>query len=179
MLNWLKLDNMNKVLIFIGAITIICFSCKKEEPLALPFEEQRTIDSTAVENYLVENNIENVLKDCYTVIVTPGEICDGYVSYVLHEEGNGLTPLLSDNIKVSYSGRLMDTDVEFDANDTIDFSLSGLIAGWQVVLLDMQEGDSVTMYIPAVYGYGFAGSGENIPSNANLIFEMRLHKINQ
>lgn len=179
MLNWLKLDNMNKILFFIIAIAFMGFSCKEEEPVALPFEEQRTIDSTAVENYLAENNIENVLKDCNTVIVIPGEICDGYVSYVLHEEGIGLTPLLSDNIKVSYTGRLMDTGVEFDANDTIDFHLGGLISGWKAVLLDMQEGDSVTMYIPATYGYGFSGSGEDIPSNANLIFEMRLHKINQ
>lgn len=170
---------MNKILFLIGAVAFIGFSCKEEEPVALPFEEQRTIDSTAVENYLIDNNITNVLKDCNTVIVEPGAICDGYVSYVLHEEGTGLGPLLSDNIKVSYTGRLMDTGVEFDANDTIDFYLGGLIPGWQAVLLDMQEGDSVTMYIPSVYGYGFSGSGDNIPSNANLIFEMKLHQVNQ
>lgn len=170
---------MNKIIFLISAVTFLGFSCKEEEPVALPFEEQRTIDSLAVENYLMENNITNVLKDCNTVIVIPGEVCDGYVSYVLHAEGNGLTPLLSDNIKVSYTGRLMDTGIEFDANDTIDFNLGSLISGWQAVLLDMQEGDSVTMYIPSVYGYGFSGSGDNIPSNANLIFEMKLHQVNQ
>lgn len=169
---------MNKLLILIVIISFIGFSCKEDEPVALPFAEQRTIDSTAIENFLIDNGITNVIKDCNTVIVTSGEPCDGYVSYVLHEEGNGLTPLLSDNIEVSYTGRLMDTGVEFDANDTIDFFLSGLISGWQAVLLDMQEGDSVTMYIPSGYGYGFAGSGDNIPSNANLIFEMKLHKVN-
>lgn len=171
---------MNKLLIGLVAVSIIGFSCNKEEdPVALPFNEQLTIDSTAIENYLTENSISNVLKDCNTVVVPIGEVCDGYVSYVLHEEGNGLTPLLSDYIQVSYTGRLMDTEEEFDANDSIDFYLGGLISGWQAVLLDMQEGDSVTMYIPSGFGYGFSGSGDNIPSNANLIFEMRLHKVNQ
>ncbi len=170
---------MNKILISLLAVSFIGFSCDKEENLvALPFNEQLTIDSLIVENYLIDKGISNVLKDCFTgnSIDDP---CDGYVSYVLHEEGNGLTPLSTDNIQVSYKGSLMDTGVEFEAKDTVNFNLGGLIAGWRVVLLDMQEGDSVTMYIPSGLAYGFAGSGDNIPSNANLIFEMKLHKVNQ
>jgi FKBP-type peptidyl-prolyl isomerase-like protein len=169
---------MSKILFLIIAVSFLGYACKKEEPKALPFEEQRSIDSIAIEQYLIDNNISNILKDCNTVFVPTGEICDGYVSYVLHEEGIGLTPPdANTKIIVSYTGRLMTTNEQFDANDTIEFNLAGLIPGWQAVLLDMQEGDSVTMYIPSVYGYGFKGT-TNIPSNANLIFEMKLHQVN-
>lgn len=171
---------VNRILVLLVAISFVGYACKKEEdPTALPFEEQRTIDSTAIENYLLENNITNVLKDCNTVVVPSGEICDGYISYVLHEEGDGLVPPgVNVDVLVSYKGRLMDTDVEFDASDSAVFRISGLIAGWQAVLLDMQEGDSVTMYIPSSYGYGFNGLPPDIPSNANLIFDMRLKQVN-
>jgi len=170
---------MNKLLILLIAVSFIGFSCKKDEEVPpLPFSEQRTIDSLAVANYLEDNNITNVLKDCYTVEVDPGNDCEGYVNYVLHQEGAGLIPpSVNAKIEVSYTGRLMDTGVEFDTNDSIQFTLSNLISGWQVILLDMQEGDSVTMYIPSVYAYGSNGSGDKVPANANLIFEMKLHRV--
>ncbi len=155
-------------------------ACKKKEdpkPPALPFEEQLAIDLDIIDTYLADNGIINVLKDCNTVKTPTGEPCKGYVSYVVHEEGNGLTPpSLNTQVVVSYKGRLLSNGTQFDANDSVTFSLGALIAGWQAVLLDMQEGDSVTMYIPSGYGYGYKGSGD-IPSNANLIFDMKLHTV--
>ena len=170
---------MNKILILLIAVSLIGFSCKKDEEVpALPFAEQRSIDSLAISNYLVDNNITNVLKDCYTVVPELGSDCSGYVNYVLHQEGTGLFPPSANaKIEVSYSGRLMNTGAEFDANDSIQFTIGSLITGWQVVLLDMQEGDSVTMYIPSVYAYGVNGSGDKVPANSNLIFEMKLHRV--
>lgn len=169
---------MNRILILLAGVVFIGFSCKEDEVPALPFSEQLTIDSTAIENYLLENGITNVLKDCYTGEIKTGPLCDGYVSYVLHEEGTGLVPPdVNVDILVSYRGRLMDTGEEFDANDTIEFRLGNLISGWQVVLLDMHEGDSVTIYIPSGYAYGSQGTSD-IPANANLIFEMKLHQVN-
>lgn len=143
-------------------------SCKKEEDPGIPFEEQLSLDSAAIVSYLDENNITDAQIDR-----------SGYVWYVLHEEGNGLAPIVTDSIEVSYAGRLMDTDFEFDAGEHSEFKLNYLITGWQLVLLDMQEGDSVTMYIPSGYAYGTNGSGEDIPANANLIFDMRLHRVFQ
>jgi len=132
-----------------------------------------------IDNYLIDNNIENVLKDCRTI--KDDEVpCKGYVSYVSLEEGDGLfPPYLSTKITVSYVGRLLDTGEEFEAKDSVQFTLGNLIQGWQAVLLDMQEGDSVTMYIPSGYGYGYKEKTTNgIPSNANLIFDMKLHQVN-
>jgi len=159
---------------------MLIVACKEEPgPAALPFNEQLAIDLEIIDNYLIENNIQNILKDCRTV--EGDEVpCTGDISYVLLEEGSGLIPPnFSTKITVSYVGRFLDTGEQFDAKDTVEFTLGGLIAGWQILLLDMQEGDSVTMYIPSGYGYGYKEKTTNgIPSNANLIFDMKLHKVN-
>lgn len=159
---------MRAFFVFLLATTFWIASCKKEEEEGIPFEEQLALDSAAIADYLTENNITNTQTDK-----------SGYVWYVLHEEGNGVAPLSSDSIEVSYEGRLMDTDFEFDAGEHVEFRLSSLITGWQVVLTEMQEGDSVTMYIPSGLAYGTNGSGDDIPANANLIFDMRLHRVFQ
>jgi len=171
---------MKTVFIFFIAVLMITLSCKKEEEVpSIPFDEQLAIDLEIIDTYLVDNNIENVLKDCRTDDVPFGQPCEGYVSYVQHVEGDGLTPPnLGTKVKVSYVGRLLSTGVVFDENDTVDFTLGGLITGWQAILLDMQEGDSVTMYIPSGYAYGTSGKGDDIPANSNLIFDMKLHQVN-
>jgi len=170
---------MNKLLIGLVAVSFIVFACDKEEDaVALPFNEQLTIDSTIIENYFLENNITDVLYDCYTGSITE-EPCDGYVSYILQEEGSGLfPPSPSASVVVSYQGKFLETGKEFESNPNIEFTIEHLIAGWQVMLLNMREGDSVTIYIPSGYGYGFTGSANNIPSNTNLIFEMKLIQVN-
>ncbi len=171
---------INKVFILLVAVSFVAFACKDDDPVPVPFAEQRTADSTAIEKYFDDNGITNVLYDCFTGTVID-EPCNGYVSYVMREESTLTDPLtpphVNVNINVSYTGRLMDTGEQFDANDNIEFPLSNLILGWQVVLLSMQEGDSVTMYIPSGYAYG-ANETNGIPANSNLIFEMKLHQVN-
>ena len=158
---------MRVLLIFLLGVVLFS-SCKKEEDVGLPFNEQLSLDSAAIADYLTENNITNVIVDR-----------TGYINYVLHDETNGVIPQVSDSIEVTYIGRLMDSGEEFDAGGHVEFRVNGLITGWQLVLTEIHEGDSVTMYIPSGYAYGTNGSGDKIPANANLIFNMRLHRVFQ
>lgn len=158
---------MRVLLIFLLGVVLFS-SCKKEEDVGLPFNEQLSLDSAAIADYLTENNITNVIVDR-----------TGYINYVLHDETNGVIPQVSDSIEVTYIGRLMDSGEEFDAGEHVEFRVNGLITGWQLVLTEIHEGDSVTMYIPSGYAYGTNGSGDKIPANANLIFNMRLHRVFQ
>lgn len=144
---------------------LISFSCKKDEAPSISFDEQLALDSAIIANYLEANNITNVVTDR-----------TGYVKYVIHDDYSGVTPILSDSVEVSYSGRLLDSGVEFDSGEHSKFLVNGLITGWKIVLTEIQEGDSVTVYIPSGYAYGANGSGDKIPANANLIFDMRLHR---
>ena len=87
-----------------------------------------------------------------------------------------LVPEVSWIVKVDYVGNLL-TDPNgppFDQNQGIEFILSQLIVGWQIMLTQYGEGTTLTLYIPSGYAYGFAGRPGSIPSNANLIFDITL-----
>jgi len=171
---------MKNSIILILLLVVVGISCKKDQEVPpLPFAEQLAIDLQIIDTYLEENDIQNILKDCRTGDVNTPPNCNGDVSFQQHEEGDGLyLNSLNASFIASYKGRLLDTGVEFDANDSATFLLGRVVDGWQIVLLDSQEGDSLTLYIPSGYGYGFAGSGNNVPKNANLIFDIKILQVN-
>ena len=49
-----------------------------------------------------------------------------------------------------------------------------LIPGFKEGLLQMNYGDKLLLLIPSHLGYGEQGSGNVIPPNANLIFELEI-----
>jgi len=171
---------MKNSIILIFLLVVVGISCKKDQEVPpLPFDEQLAIDLQIIDTYLEENDIQNVLKDCQTGDVNTPPNCDGDVKFQQHEIGNGLfINSLDVPFIASYKGTLMDTGVEFDANDSATFTLRRVVVGWQAVLLDSREGDSLTLYIPSGYGYGPTGIGENIPANANLIFNIKIRQVN-
>src|SRR5690606_22330765 len=67
---------------------------------------------------------------------------------------------------------------QFDSSRTspnpITFPLGGVIAGWQQGIPGMKVGGIRRLYIPAALAYGEAGSPPTIPSNADLVFEVKL-----
>lgn len=94
--------------------------------------------------------------------------------YVIHAQGTGATPMLSSTVTVKYTGKLTN-DVVFDQDQTGNksFVLSSLILGWRRGLPLIQEGGSITLYIPPSLGYGCSSTG-NIPPGSNLIFTIEL-----
>ena len=87
-----------------------------------------------------------------------------------------VTPTLSDEIRVKYSGTLLGESKVFDSNDDLTYPLGGFIAGWQIGFQELQEGDVATFYIPSVLGYGTRGQGP-IPPNSVLVFDVELIEV--
>ena len=85
-----------------------------------------------------------------------------------------------DTVWVHYTGRLQSNgqkfDASFDRNEPITFTLGqGLvIKGWDEGLLGMKVGDKRQLIIPANLAYGEKGSGETIPPNSTLVFDVQL-----
>ncbi|ELR70921.1 FKBP-type peptidyl-prolyl cis-trans isomerase (rotamase) [Fulvivirga imtechensis AK7] len=98
------------------------------------------------------------------------------IRYIL-DQGSGDSPKYENNVTVNYHGRLLGSKVNFDSGTNKTFSLRGLIGGWQVILPLVKEGGSVTMYLPSPFGYGKTGSGQSIPPNSNLMFEVDLIEV--
>ncbi|MFM9994631.1 MAG: FKBP-type peptidyl-prolyl cis-trans isomerase [Phycisphaerales bacterium] len=80
-------------------------------------------------------------------------------------------------VKVHYRGTLMN-GTEFDSsyarNEPIEFSLGGVIRGWQEGVPGMKVGGKRKLTIAPDYAYGAAGAPPTIPPNATLVFEIEL-----
>ncbi len=90
-------------------------------------------------------------------------------------EGDAAKP--SSTVTVHYTGWLTNGK-QFDSSvargETISFSLTRVIKGWQEGIPGMKPGGVRRLKIPANLGYGAAGAGRDIPPNSVLIFEVEL-----
>lgn len=90
---------------------------------------------------------------------------------------DGKNPEVSDRVKVSYKGTLID-GTEFDSSEEpMELSLTGVIPGWTEMLQLMQEGEKVEVVIPYELAYGERGTGEHIKPFSTLKFEITLHEV--
>ena len=137
-----------------------------QKPNTAVNQDQLQLDIEAIEAYLTENNIE-------------AQVHKSGLRYVINEAGDGKKATLCDQITISYEGRLMSDGSVFDDSDgkNVAFPLDRLITGWQVGIPLIEEGGSITLYVPSSYGYGSRGAGDDIPPNANLIFEVNLVRV--
>lgn len=106
---------------------------------------------------------------------------DGLKSEVL-KEGFGPAAKAGDMVTVNYVGTLEDGtkfDSSYDRSTPFSFQLGagGVIKGWDLGVAGMKVGEKRKLTIASDLGYGPGGYGP-IPSNATLIFEVELLKIN-
>ncbi|XP_068672059.1 peptidyl-prolyl cis-trans isomerase FKBP4-like [Montipora foliosa] len=120
----------------------------------------------------VENDLDKYGED-----VTPAK--DGGVRKIIKKEGNGDRPPIGSKAKVYYAGTLLDGQ-EFDSNigrkDPFEFELGRgvVIQGWDVAISTMRLGEISQFTIWPNYAYGKDGSGDKIPPNATLQFQIEL-----
>lgn len=103
------------------------------------------------------------------------------LEYQVLVEGSGPKPIRADTVSVHYEGKLTNGSV-FDSSyrrgSPASFSLTGVIKGWTEGLQLMNVGSKYKFIVPPYLGYGADGSGNAIPPNATLIFEIELLAIN-
>jgi len=98
--------------------------------------------------------------------------------------GEGAEVKSGDTVTVDYTGAIAATGVIFqsskDSGQPVSFGLSQVIAGWQEGIPGMKVGGTRRLLIPAAKAYGAnPPSGSGIPANADLVFDVTLHKIGQ
>lgn len=93
------------------------------------------------------------------------------------ELGDGAEAKPGDRVEVHYLGVDFESGDEFDSSwsraQSIEFPLSGLIAGWQEGLPGMKVGGRRQLVIPPELAYGPAGAGHRL-SGRTLIFVIDL-----
>lgn len=96
--------------------------------------------------------------------------------------GNGPEAVSGKKVTVHYTGRLTDGSV-FDSSEQrgtpFPFTLGTgqVIPGWDKGVLGMKIGERRKLTIPPSMAYGEAGVAKVIPSNATLVFEVELLKV--
>ncbi|OUX22893.1 MAG: hypothetical protein CBE15_07645, partial [Euryarchaeota archaeon TMED255] len=102
------------------------------------------------------------------------------LQYEVIEAGDGDSPSSEDTVEVHYRGTLLD-GTEFDSsyarNQTVNFGVTQVIAGWTEALQLMSTGAKWKLFIPSDLAYGPGGAGGVIGPNATLIFEVELISI--
>ena len=99
-------------------------------------------------------------------------------------EGTGDPVKSGDTVTVDYTGAVAATGVIFqsslDSGQPVSFPLDGVITGWGEGIPGMKVGGTRRLIIPAAKAYGAnPPAGSNIPANADLVFDVKLHKIGE
>ena len=70
-------------------------------------------------------------------------------------------------------------DNSYDRGRPFMFQVGGyqVIKGWELMIADMQEGETRIVILPPAVAYGSRGAGQQILPNATLIFSMHLVNI--
>lgn len=123
-------------------------------------EAQQVLDAFIAENGIEANPTESGLI------------------YVCTKPGKGAQPQAGQNVKVHYTGKLLDGtvfDSSLERGEPISFPLGmgHVIPGWDEGIALMKKGETGVLYIPARLGYGARNAGP-IPPFSNLIFEVEL-----
>jgi hypothetical protein len=106
------------------------------------------------------------------------------LKYILVTKGNGKKAENNKAVEVHYIGKLTD-GTEFDNSykrgDPIEFILGQgqVIKGWDEGILLMRVGDKMKLIIPPELAYGSKGSGDVIPPNATLVFDVELMSVHK
>ena len=97
--------------------------------------------------------------------------------------GNGKEAKKGNNLKVHYTGWLFSNNKKFDSSldrkQPFEFKLGRdqVIPGWNRGILGMKEGGKRKLIIPPELAYGENGSGNSIPPNSTLVFEVELLEV--
>lgn len=111
------------------------------------------------------------------------EATESGMLYTITQPGEGPSPSLGDRVRILYEGRFPNGQV-FDSSEgePAELPVGGVVPGFREALLDMQVGESRTVYLPPDLAYGLTGSpgpgGQGgIPPNAALEFDITLVEI--
>lgn len=91
-------------------------------------------------------------------------------------EGTGAQAKEEDKVLVNYKGSLID-GTQFDANDSTEFNVNGVVKGFKEGIMNMKEGGKAILVMPSDLAYGDRGAGQNIPGGSTLVFEVELLKV--
>lgn len=153
------------VLVFLGIFgAIACLKDNVCKPISAVEEEKRMqefLNTDSIQRFVAGNDL------------TVQHDTRGFY-YIILAEGNSQRPNVSNTVKVEYKGYLTDFRVFDQSREPVHFSLSGLIAGWQMGLPKIGKGGRIMLILPPSLAYG-CKKMNIIEENSVLVFDLTLH----
>ncbi|MDR0757821.1 MAG: FKBP-type peptidyl-prolyl cis-trans isomerase [Tannerella sp.] len=129
-------------------------------------QKESEAEKTRGEAFLAENKTRD------GVITT-----ESGLQYKVLVQGEGEIPTTENQVKVHYTGKLLDGTV-FDSSvargEPATFGVTQVIGGWTEILQRMPVGSKYIVWIPSELAYGVQGAGQQIKPNSTLEFEIEL-----
>jgi FKBP-type peptidyl-prolyl cis-trans isomerase len=126
--------------------------------------EQFEYETEVIDNYIAQNGI--------FALIDPNT----QLRYDLGQQGSGLSPYVVDSVTISYRVSILETGEVVDEGISEKVVWNTLILGARLGLSKIEEGGTVRVFVPSIYGYGEAGT-DNIPPNTTLIVELFLEEV--
>ena len=137
-------------------------------------KQQAYLGKLKDKNQSVNSDYFTKLKENKNVVELPSGL-----RYEIVKEGDGPAPKATENVKVHYTGKLIDGTV-FDSSvqrgEPAEFPLDQVIAGWTEGIQKMKKGGKIKLYVPPHLAYGDDGR-PGIPPGSTLIFDVELLEI--
>lgn len=158
-----------------------------EDSMAIRELRGRAQTDETAQRRLAEVQANAVSADSFLTAVAAREgiqrLGDDGVLYTVEEEGTGASPGPRDRVAIRYRGQFANGEV-FDQSgeEPAVLSVNQVVPGFRDALLDMEEGETRTVYIPPSEAYGILGQpgrgGQGgIPPNSALQFEITLVEV--
>jgi len=129
-------------------------------------QKNKNEESAILSKYLKDNGITEKPRESGLI-------------YIEREKGSGPQAVPGANVKVHYTGKLLDGTV-FDSSvergEPFAFQLGQgrVIQGWDEGIALMRQGGKATLIIPSKLAYGERGAGNRIPPFSPLLFDVEL-----
>lgn len=101
------------------------------------------------------------------------------IYYIITDPGSGGHPLSNNTVEVTYKGTYLDGAIfdQTDPGDTAEFTLGGLIEGWQIAIPLLEKGGEGRFWIPSELCYG-SNPPQGVRKDAVMYFEIGLVDFN-
>jgi FKBP-type peptidyl-prolyl cis-trans isomerase FkpA len=153
---------MSRILFFIWLVTLSLQSCHKVDTVSS--QAQLKSDTAAIRSFLTEYNIQAT------------KVNAGFW-YSIDTLGNGVYPVLSDSVTISYTAKLIPS-LQLVDDTTSTVLLSASISGLQQGLVLFPSNSYGKFYIPSGLAFGVSAHNDNrIRPNANLLYEVKLIEV--
>jgi FKBP-type peptidyl-prolyl cis-trans isomerase len=158
----------------IPANSILVFEIDFRQVQLTETEKQRLkTDTTAIDNYLVQKEITDVVVD------------PSGLRYKITSEGTGPSPSWYTKTRLKLTYKLISDDTKvalaqtLEPHSAFDSRVVDYINGLKVILQKLKEGGKATIYVPSGLGFGSDEVRDNnnirvIPPHSNLIVEVEL-----